>query len=89
MATRNEMKEFLKEHPFNENTFNLVVRKFDLENVNLLTEKVLIENKKSNLSARQRNAVLELSLIKELMTEIEKEKQISDSNQEIASFSTN
>lgn len=89
MADRNEMKNFLKEHPFTPEVMEQVIHKFDLENVDLSVEKIRVEEKRSRLSARQRKAVLELALIQELMEEIEKEKIINEEIQETANFTTN
>lgn len=89
MADRNEMKNFLKEHPFTPEVMKQVIHKFDLEKVDLSVEKIRVEEKRSYLSARQRKAVLELALIQELMEEIEKEKVINEEIQETANFTTN
>lgn len=89
MADRNEMKNFLKEHPFTPEVMSQVIHRFDLEKVDLSVEKTRVEEKRSNLSARQRKAVLELALIKELMEEIEKEKIINEEIQETVNFTTN
>lgn len=89
MADRNEMKNFLKEHPFTPEVMKQVIHKFDLEKVDLSVEKIRVEEKRSYLSARQRKAVLELALIQELMEEIEKEKIINEEIQETANFTTN
>lgn len=89
MADRAEMKAFLKEHPFTPEIMKQVIHKFDLEKVDLSVEKTRVEEKKSYLSARQRKAVLEITLIQELMEEIEKESKISEEIQDTANFSTN
>lgn len=89
MADRNEMKNFLKEHPFTPEVMKQVIHKFDLEKVDLSVEKIRVEEKRSCLSARQRKAVLELALIQELMEEIEKEKVINEEIQETVNFTTN
>lgn len=89
MADRNEMKNFLKEHPFTPEVMKQVIHKFDLEKVDLSVEKIRVEEKRSYLSARQRKAVLELALIQELMEEIEKEKVINEEIQETVNFTTN
>jgi hypothetical protein len=55
----------------------------------LLIEKERVEEKRSNLSARQRKAVLELVQMKSIMDEIELEKQNQEKIEETAVFSTN
>ena len=73
MSNANEMKEWLKEHPFTPEILDKIIYKFDLQNVDLSVEKIRIEEKRSYLSARQRKAVIELIQIKELMNEIKLE----------------
>lgn len=85
----NEMKAFLKEHPFTPEMLQRILKRFDLENVNLEAEHIKISEKSSNLSARQRKAVEELILLKNAMDELDKEKEVTQKVQDTASFSTN
>ena len=89
MSNANEMKEWLKEHPFTPEILDKIIYKFDLQNVDLSVEKIRIEEKRSYLSARQRKAVIELIQIKELMNEIKLEEENKEKAEETASFSTN
>lgn len=89
MANRAEMKEFLKEHPFSPETMERILKRFELNNIDLSVEKIRIEEKKSILSRRQRDAVMELSLVKEIMEELEKEKKITEEIKETVNFDTN
>lgn len=89
VTTPAEMKEFLKTHPFTPEMLQKLLKRFDLEKVNLEAEAIKIKEKTSNLSARQRKAVTELVMLKNVMDEIEKEKELTQKVQETASFSTN
>jgi hypothetical protein len=89
MTAREEMKEWLKQNPLTPEILDRIIYKFDLQNVDLLIEKERVEEKRSNLSARQRKAVLELVQMKSIMDEIELEKQNQEKIEETAVFSTN
>lgn len=89
MSNKNEMKEWLKEHPFTPEILDKIIKKFDLQNVDLSVEKIRIEEKRSYLSARQRKAVIELNQIKALMDEIKLEEENKEKAEETAVFSTN
>lgn len=89
MSDKNEMKEWLKEHPFTPEILDKIIKKFDLQNVDLSVEKIRIEEKRSSLSARQRKAVMELVQIKTLMDEIKLEEENKEKAEETAVFSTN
>lgn len=89
METREELKKFVKEHPFTPEILDKIIYKFDLQNVDLSIEKTRIEEKRSYLSARQRKAVMELIQIKQLMEEIERDKEIEEKSNEVVDLSTN
>ena len=60
MASKEEMKNWLKANPLTPEILDRIIYKFDLQNVDLYIEKGRIEEKRSYLSARQRKAVMEL-----------------------------
>lgn len=89
MPTNAEIKEWLKEHPFTPEILEKVIYKFDLQNVDLSVEKTRIEEKRSNLSARQRKAVIELCQIKSMMDDIKLEEENKEKAQENMILTTN
>ncbi len=89
MTQYEEIKEWLKQNPLTPEILERIIYKFDLQNVDLSIEKNRIEEKRSNLSARQRKAVLELCQMKNIMKEIELEQQNKEKIEETTVFSTN
>lgn len=89
MASKEEMKNWLKANPLTPEILDRIIYKFDLQNVDLYIEKGRIEEKRSYLSARQRKAVMELCQMKSIMEEIELEKQNQEKIEETTVFSTN
>ena len=85
---KEEMKAFLKEHPFTPEILEKYLKRFELENINLEEEKKKIDLKTSYLSASKRRAVLELVSIKNIMNEIEKDKLNEKELTETANFNT-
>ena len=86
--SREDIKKFVLENKITEDNFKAILKRFDLENINLEAEHLKIQSKSSYLSARQRKAVEELVLVKSVMDEINKEKTIASEAESTVNFNT-